>query len=138
MPAGTRRSVVRRRATLALTALLAVGAVAAGAVRLIGLPGVLSEPVIHTVVFPPGATFSIDTDVFAGIPHRQVDRVVWLEFELGDTLVVRNDDLFNHTLWAINVRPGETVGYTFTELGTFSGECTFDLTVFLEVRPRTG
>jgi hypothetical protein len=92
------------------------------------------EPTIHTVTFPQGSTFSIDASVFDGIPHRSVDKVVWLELELGDTLVVRNDDLFNHQLWAINVRPGEAVGHTFTERGTFSGECTFDLTVFIEVR----
>lgn len=93
-----------------------------------------AEPSIHTVTFPQGSTFSIDPAVFAEVPHRSVGSVVWLELEVGDTLVVRNDDVFNHTLWAINVRPGEAVGHTFTEVGTFSGECTFDLTVFIEVR----
>jgi hypothetical protein len=39
-----------------------------------------------------------------------------------------------HTLSAINVRPGESVGHTFTEVGTYAGECTFDLTIFIEVR----
>ncbi len=92
------------------------------------------EPTIHTVTFPPGSTFSIDPSVFDGIPHRTAGSVVWLELDLGDTLVVRNEDAFNHRLWAINVRPGESVGYTFAERGTFSGECTFDLTVFIEVR----
>jgi hypothetical protein len=91
-------------------------------------------PVIHTVTFPPGSTMSIDASVFSGIPHRSVGSVVWLELELGDTLVVRNEDVFNHQLWAITVRPGEAVGHTFAERGTFSGECTFDLTVFIEVR----
>lgn len=92
------------------------------------------EPTIHRVTFPAGSTFAIDPSVFDGIPYRSVGPVVWLELEVGDTLVVRNDDVFNHQLSAIVVRPGESVGHTFTEKGTFSGECTFDLTVFIEVR----
>lgn len=72
--------------------------------------------------------------MFETIPSRQVDQTVWLEFEVGDMLVVTNEDLFTHVLWAIRVRPGETVEYTFTQAGTFTGECTFDLEVFLEVR----
>lgn len=72
--------------------------------------------------------------MFDTIPSRRVDQTVWLEFEVGDTLVVTNEDLFTHVLWAIRVRPGETVEYTFTQTGTFTGECTFDLEVFLEVR----
>jgi hypothetical protein len=88
----------------------------------------------YTVTFPAGSTLRIDRDVFAAVPSRSVDQTVWLEFQVGDTLVVTNDDLFTHVLWAIRVRPGETVSYTFTQPGTFTGECTFDLEVFLEVR----
>jgi hypothetical protein len=124
----------RRLAALIIggAALLAVGFV----VLLALLPGLgeRAEPSIYTVTFPEGSTFSIDPDVFAGVPNRSVGSVVWLELEVGDTLLVRNEDVFNHTLWAITVRPGESVGHTFTEVGTFSGECTFDLTVFIEVR----
>jgi len=126
-------SGLRRLPPLALLALVAL-ATAAMVVMITRAVEVQREPTIHTVTFPEGSTFSIDPSVFDGIPHRSVDRVVWLELELGDTLVVRNDDLFNHQLWAINVRPGEAVGHTFTERGTFSGECTFDLIVFIEVR----
>jgi hypothetical protein len=132
--------LVAPRRRMGRLAALVIGGASLVAVALVVLltllPGLgdRSEPSIYTVTFPPGSTFSIDTEVFAGVPHRSVGSVVWLELEVGDTLVVRNDDLFNHTLWAINVRPGEAVGHTFTEVGTFSGECTFDLTVFIEVR----
>lgn len=88
----------------------------------------------YTVTFPQGSTLRIDPAVFADIPYRAVDQTVWLEFNVGDTLVVTNNDVFSHVLWAIRVRPGETVSYTFTQAGTFTGECTFDLEVFLEVR----
>jgi plastocyanin len=130
-PRSTRRP--RRLGPVAILAVVA--AVATGVVLLVtGGPEQQRETTIHTVTFPPGATFAIDPSVFDGIPYRSVGSVVWLELEVGDTLVVRNEDAFNHQLWAINVRPGETVGHTFTEQGTFSGECTFDLTVFIEVR----
>jgi len=88
----------------------------------------------YNVTFPPGSTLRIDPSVFAEISSRTVSQTVWLEFAVGDTLVVTNEDLFTHVLWAIRVRPGETVTYTFTQPGTFTGECTFDLEVFLEVR----
>jgi hypothetical protein len=39
-----------------------------------------------------------------------------------------------HTLSALNVRPGESVGHTFTEVGTYAGERTLDLAVLIEVR----
>lgn len=93
-----------------------------------------AQPTTYTVTFPQGSTLRIDPAVFDTIPSRQVDQTVWLEFGVGDTLVVTNEDLFTHVLWAIRVRPGETVEYTFTQAGTFAGECTFDLEVFLEVR----
>lgn len=103
------------------------------AVLLVALPK--SQPgTTYVVTFPQGSTLQIDPAVFDAIPMRQVDATVWLEFAVGDTLKVTNDDAFSHVLWAIRVRPGETVTYTFTEPGTFTGECTFDLEVFLEVR----
>ena len=129
------RSSPSQRALAPLALLTAVAVGAAGIVLLVTRDvEEAREPTIHTVTFPPGSTFAIDPSVFDGIPYRSVGSVVWLELEVGDTLVVRNDDLFNHQLWAIAVRPGEVVGHTFTEPGTFSGECTFDLTVFIEVR----
>ena len=118
-----------------IPAIVAVVVIGIGVVMLVaGGVEERREPTVHTVTFPPGSTFSIDPSVFDGLPHRSVGSVVWLELEVGDTLVVRNEDVFNHQLWAINVRPGETVGHTFTEPGTFTGECTFDLTVFIEIR----
>lgn len=110
-----------------------IGAVLLGAVGL--FPNAQTPPATtYTVTFPKGSTLQIDPDVFRSIPSRSVSQTVWLEFQVGDTLVVTNDDLFSHVLWAIRVRPGETVEYTFTQAGTFTGECTFDLEVFLEVR----
>jgi hypothetical protein len=122
------RALQRRLVTVVVA--LAVIAVAV----FFGVRSTADTATTYTVTFPPGSTLRIDPDVFAGISMRTVAQTVWLEFAVGDTLVVTNDDLFTHVLWAIRVRPGETVAYTFTQPGTFTGECTFDLEVFLEVR----
>lgn len=124
--------VQSRRARSLLMGVL-IGAVLLGAVGLF-LNAQAPAATTYTVTFPKGSTLQIDPDVFRAIPSRSVGQTVWLEFQVGDTLVVTNDDLFSHVLWAIRVRPGETVEYTFTQAGTFTGECTFDLEVFLEVR----
>jgi len=134
-PAVQAPSTSARRALAPVAILTTIAVLTAAVVLLVTRQSeVRREPSIHTVTFPRGSTFSIDPSVFEGIPYRSVGTVVWLELEVGDTLVVRNEDTFNHQLWAITVRPGEAVGHTFTEPGTFTGECTFDLTVFIEVR----
>lgn len=128
----TATMVVQRSRTRLIGALAWSVVVAIMAVLLVAAPP--AKATTYTVTFPQGSTLQIDPTVFNTIPLRQVDQTIWLEFGVGDTLVVTNEDLFTHVLWAIRVRPGETVEYRFTQAGTFSGECTFDLEVFLEVR----
>jgi hypothetical protein len=109
--------------------------VAAAAIGILARDRTAAGPAAsYELVFAPGTAVELDPAIFDPIPHRRVGSVVWLELELGDTLVVTNRDDVVHEIWAIRVRPGETVSQTFTEYGTFSGECTFDMTVFIEVR----
>lgn len=128
-PAG--RPGAGRRLLVAAVVML----VAAAALALIARARTASDaPATYELVFTPGTAVELDPAIFDPIPHRSVGSVIWLELELGDTLVVTNRDEVVHEIWAIRVRPGETVSQTFTEYGTFSGECTFDMTVFIEVR----
>jgi hypothetical protein len=90
----------------------------------------------YELVFSPGSAARIDPALFDGVPHRRVGDVVWLELEPGDTLVVDNRDDEVHQIAGIAARPGERVLHTFRELGTFSDECSLDLTVFVEVERR--
>jgi hypothetical protein len=91
----------------------------------------------YELVFGPGAASATDQGaVFAGVPHRRIGDVIWLELEPGDTLVVRNLDDEVHQVAGIAARPGETVLHTFRERGVFSDECSLDITVFVEVGRR--
>jgi hypothetical protein len=120
-PAASRR--IRRRLALVVTALVVVSLV---------LPYV-GPARTYPIVFEPGAAASLDPEIFAAIPNRQVGEVIWLELRRRDTLELRNLDQELHQVAGIVVRPGETVRHTFRERGTFSGECSLALTVFVEV-----
>lgn len=76
-----------------MLALAALPAVTAGVVSRAG-----NTAQTYTVSFPPASTLQVDPAVFAEIPLRQVDQIVWLEFAVGDILVVTNNDLFSHVL----------------------------------------
>jgi hypothetical protein len=119
----------RRRAGIGV-AVIAVVIAATIAVQ------VLTAGATYEIVFPPGTGTDPDPVIFEPIPHRRVGDVVWIELEPGDTLVLRNLDDEVHQLAGIAARPGETVLHTFNERGTFSDECSLDLTVFVEVRRR--
>ena len=91
----------------------------------------------YAVVFTAETTANRSQTLFANVPHRRFDDVVWLELEPGDTLVIRNTDTVTHELAGMSVRPNETILRTFQERGTFSGDCSvIDLTVFIEVLRR--
>lgn len=90
----------------------------------------------YELVFAPGSADRIDPALFDGVPHRRIGDVVWLELEPGDTILVDNRDDEVHQIAGIAARPGERVLHTFRERGTFSDECSLDLTVFVEVERR--
>lgn len=48
----------------------------------------------------------------------------YLEVQVGDTIVIRNDDARSHVLGPFTVRAGETLTYEFQEVGTYRGACT--------------
>jgi len=121
----------RQRRALVLVLVLVA---AAAAVALLG--PLIGGGATYELVFPPGSEGSRGSEVFADVPHRRVDDVVWLELEPGDTLVLRNEDAVLHQVGGIVARPGETVLHTFREAGTFSDLCSLDLTVFVEVQRR--
>jgi hypothetical protein len=120
-PAASRR--IRRRLALVVAALVTLS---------LALP-YLGPARTYPIVFEPGAAASLDPAIFDAIPHRAVGEVVWLELRRRDTLELRNLDEELHQVAGIVVRPGETVRHTFLERGTFSGECSLELTVFVEV-----
>ena len=97
---------------------------------------VLTAGATYEIVFPAGTGAGSDPTIFEPVPHRRVGDVVWIELEPGDTLVLRNLDDELHQLAGISARPGETVLHTFNERGTFSDECSLELTVFVEVQRR--
>jgi hypothetical protein len=97
---------------------------------------VLTAGATYEIVLPAGTGADADPTIFETVPHRRVGDVVWLELEPGDTLVLRNLDVEVHQLAGIAARPGETVLHTFNERGTFSDECSLELTVFVEVQRR--
>jgi uncharacterized Zn-binding protein involved in type VI secretion len=90
----------------------------------------------YELTFAPGSAERIDATLFDGVPHRRIGDVVWLELEPGDTLIVENRDDEVHQIAGVAARPGERVLHTFRERGTFSDECSLDLTVFVEVERR--
>jgi len=48
----------------------------------------------------------------------------YLEVQVGDSIVIRNDDARSHVLGPFTVRAGETLTYEFQEVGTYRGACT--------------
>lgn len=112
---------------------MVVLAVALGALALVARGG-LARGETYELVLAPGTSTDLDPAMFATLPHRRVGEVVWIELERGDTLRLVNEDDVTHTVWALSARPGETVEQRFLEHGTFSGECSFAMTIFIEVR----
>ena len=110
-------------------------ALAAAAAAAVLMP-LLGGGSTYELVMPPGSSGVADAALLEPVPHRRVGDVVWLELEPGDTLVLRNEDSVLHQVGGIVARPGETVLHTFSARGTFSGECSLDLTVFIEVADR--
>ncbi len=52
---------------------------------------------------------------------------------VGDTIVVRNDDVETATVGPFTVRPGETLTQTFRSPMTLVGECTLSGTGEVEI-----
>lgn len=59
-----------------------------------------------------------------GEDHKLVPDEIRLQASGRNTLVIRNDDLADHTIGPFFVRAGETVRQTFTQPAVFQGTCS--------------
>jgi hypothetical protein len=82
------------------------------------LPSAPADGVL-TLVIPAGA----NAEQLAGGPGYQMPAVIHLE--VGDTIVIRNDDVAPHMVLYAFLQPGETHERTFTEPGSevYSSGC---------------
>jgi hypothetical protein len=100
---------------LALVALVGLVGIGAGLATLLD-GGDEGETV--TFVVPEGTTERV---FFGEAIDLMPDRV---ELDVGDTLVVRNDDVETMVVGPFTVRPGETLSQHFQRPQTLIGECT--------------
>jgi plastocyanin len=110
---------VRRGSGVTVTVGIAVALIFAAVVAVAMLRS--DDPVrTYSYVIPAGAAEMAEADQVAlGGPPSS------LELRVGDTIEVRNADSITHTYSFLVLAPGETGRYTFTTVGSFSGECTF-------------
>jgi hypothetical protein len=76
------------------------------------------EPETVTFVVPAGTGDDIADGKEVDLMPPEVD------LQVGDTIVVRNDDAATATVGPFTVRPGETLQQTFRSPMTLVGECT--------------
>lgn len=108
-----------------LRAVLRLLSVAVVAVVALTLSGCGSNPQAYEVRIPKDEWKSPSNEVLGDLPQRlESDGTTVLEFSMGDTLQVVNDDIVEHVIGLVAVRPGETVRYVFRQAGTFEGACT--------------
>ena len=103
---------------LLLTAMVALvlGGVAVAIVAATGGSGGKAETV--TYVVPKGTAEELYLGKTINIMPPQVD------LDVGDTLVIRNDDVQTATVGPFTVRAGETLTQTFRRPQTLIGECS--------------
>ncbi len=86
----------------------------------------------YTLVIPAG-TYKSDANPLTALPHTETADAFVLEFTVGDTLEVVNQDVVLHAVGIATVRAGETLATTFNEPGEFTVACTLlggqDITV---------
>jgi hypothetical protein len=136
--AGTTRGK-RRRVAAAIVALLAAGLLLAGATLWVARDGATAIPAVGApepaasanvmpsaptdglleLVIPPGAF----ADQQAGGPGYEMPSVIRLN--VGDKIVIRNDDGASHMILYAFLKPGETHERIFTEPGSevYSSGC---------------
>ena len=137
--AGTSRGM-RRRVAAAIVAMLAVGLLLAGAALWVARDGETPIPAVGgseqaasttaampsaptdgllELVIPPGAF----ADQQAGGPGYQMPSVIRLD--VGDKILIRNDDDASHMILYAFLKPGETHERIFTEPGSevYSSGC---------------
>lgn len=72
---------------------------------------------LYELVIPAGTTDRLRRgETVAVMPDR-------LEFRVGQTLLIRNDDSHSQSVGPYNVPAGETLGVTYGTPGRFEGEC---------------
>ena len=75
--------------------------------------------VVRTYVIPAGTKEKMDKGIFTqDIMPEQVT------VDVGDTVVVVNEDVVTHTVGPFTVRAGETQRMVFSEPGYYFGVCT--------------
>lgn len=80
---------------------------------------VTANGVVRTYVIPAGTKEKMDKGIFTqDIMPEQVT------VNVGDTVVVVNEDAVTHTLGPFTVRAGETQRMLFSEPGYYFGVCT--------------
>jgi len=84
-----------------------------------GAVAVTANGVVRTYVIPDGTKEKMDKGIFTqDIMPEQVT------VDVGDTVVVVNEDSVTHTLGPFTVRAGETQRMVFSEPGYYFGVCT--------------
>ena len=84
-----------------------------------GSAAVGANGVVRTYVIPAGTKEKMDKGIFTqDIMPEQVT------VDVGDTVVVVNEDIVTHTVGPFTVRAGETQRMVFSEPGYYFGVCT--------------
>lgn len=68
------------------------------------------------------------TQAMLNAGHQIVESEIRLHVNGANTLVIRNDDLTDHTLGPFFVRSGETIRQRFTQPAVYQGTCTISRT----------
>ena len=79
--------------------------------------GTTRPPKTIELVVPKGARKRLDAgEAVVVMPNK-------LEFRVGDRIVIRNEDIVNHSVGPYHVRPGEEFTFTFGSPGRYAGYC---------------
>ena len=109
-----------RRRALTIAAIVALLAVPIAIVAVIAFAGDGAEPVQYVIDVPAGTGERLD----AGENILLMPPV--LELNVGDQLLVNNEDDRIHTVGPFTVRPGESLVQVFGEAGVIEGACTLN------------
>jgi len=78
----------------------------------------------YELTIPEGTYKQQDASILNQLPNENKNNKITLIFNKKDTLTVTNQDVVDHSIGVLTVRPGETLTHTFTQSGSFTGACT--------------
>lgn len=87
-------------------------------IAVVGVLSVANTPETYDVVIPAGTSEKLEAGEDVALLPAEV------ELSVGDKLTVTNNDDRLQTVGPLTVRPGETLTYTFSDAGRFSGACS--------------